>query len=124
MRRVPQRATLEPMSAADGLLGRISTLLESPESRDDAAQLERILTDGYAHALSLEAETWRLQKQLGKATAAATRGDAASHEELSRLATRLEAHDGTLEQLRALLVRLRERHSLAASSARARAAGF
>ena len=30
---------------------------------DDPAQLERTLTDGYARALALEAERWRLQQR-------------------------------------------------------------
>jgi hypothetical protein len=106
------------MAAPDPLLTRISTLLAEPASCDDPARLERTLTDGYARALSLEAEKSRLQKQLGKATAALSRGEAVARDELSRLAERLEAQDGSLLQLRALLVRLRQRHSVAARSAK------
>jgi hypothetical protein len=107
------------MTGSEGLLDEISTLLAGPEARDDPAQLERTLTDGYAHALSLEAEKWRLEKQIGKVTAAVGRGDLASRDELTALARRLEVQDGSLSQLRALLVRLRQRHSAAARSARA-----
>jgi hypothetical protein len=106
------------MAPPEALLDRISTLLARPEGRDDPAQLERTLTDGYAHALSLEAEKSRLQKQLGKATAAAGRGDAGSRDELRRLAERLEAQDGSLVQLRGQLARLRQRHSRVARSLR------
>jgi hypothetical protein len=85
-------------------------------SGDDPAVIERTLTDGYARALNLEAEKWRLQKQMGEMSASADRD---SSKELVVLAKKLEAQDGSLAQLRALLVRLRERHSVATRAAAA-----
>jgi hypothetical protein len=104
------------MATPDPLLDEITTLLDAPAGRDDPARIERTLTDGYARALTLEAEKSRLQRQLGEVTAAADR-DAGT--QFVELAKRLEAKDGSLVQLRTLLVRLRERHSLAARLAAA-----
>jgi hypothetical protein len=72
----------------------------------DAAidRLEETLTAGYAHALALEAEQWRLERRLGQA--AREVGDA---EELARVAQLLAAVEGELGHLRALLGSLRDR---------------
>lgn len=72
----------------------------------DAAidHLEETLTAGYAHALALEAEQWRLERRLGKAAREA--GDTA---ELADVAQLLAAVEGELSHLRALLGSLRDR---------------
>ena len=49
------------------LLERITDLLDAPQR--DFELLERTLTDGYARALTLEAEQLRLQGQLAAAEA-------------------------------------------------------
>ena len=49
------------------LLERINGLIDTPER--DSELLERTLTDGYARALTLEAEQLRLQRQLAAAEA-------------------------------------------------------
>jgi hypothetical protein len=54
----------QPMSE---LIERITELIESPER--DAELLEQTLTDGYARALSLEAEQQRLERRLAEARA-------------------------------------------------------
>lgn len=105
------------MGTNDPLLVEITSLLDAPVTRDDPAVIERTLTDGYARALNLEAEKWRLQKQMGEMSAS---GDRDASTELVALAKKLEAQDGSLAQLRALLVRLRERHSLATRAAAAK----
>ena len=102
------------MSTPDPLLTEITTLLDAPVGRDDPERLERTLTDGYARALNLETEKSRLQRQMSRMSAA---GDRDAGAELVALARRLEAQDGSLDELRALLARLRERHSLAARAA-------
>ena len=85
------------------LLGRIETMLADPVG--DRSQVERTLTDGYAHALALEAEGRRLQAQL-----AILAHDAESHShELSVIAHRLDGTTAELERLRAVLVRLKQR---------------
>jgi hypothetical protein len=74
----------------------------------DIARIERTLTDGYAKALSLEAERWRLEKQIGEVAASIARGEEAKKaRELSSLAKRLEASDCDLTRLRGLLASLR-----------------
>jgi len=89
------------------LFDEIDALLVDPAS-GDLAKIERTLTDGYAQALSLEGERWRLEKRLGEVAATLESGDAsAKTKELSSLAKRLEVSDGALSRLRALLVDLR-----------------
>ena len=102
------------MSTPDPLLTEIATLLDAPAGRDDPERLERTLTDGYARALNLEAEKSRLERRISQMSAA---GDEDASAELVDLARRVEAKDGSLDELRALLVRLRQRHSVAARAA-------
>jgi ABC-type phosphate transport system auxiliary subunit len=86
---------------------KIEGLLRAPTSGADAptvAHLEETLTDGYARALVLEAERWRLERRLGQA-ARELEHDAAAGvaEEMGSLARRLETTDGELTKLRSLL---------------------
>jgi hypothetical protein len=77
----------------------------------DLDQVERTLTDGYAAALSIEAETRRLERRLAEAAGAMEGGDTDSKaRELSSLARRLTGRKGDLASLRALLTELR-RHA-------------
>jgi chromosome segregation ATPase len=99
------------------LFEKINELLSTPEG--DIAQIERTLTDGYASALSLEAEHLRLRKRIGEVAATLERGDAMKKtKELSSLAKRLEASDGALARLRGELANLR-RHADAVRAATA-----
>ena len=91
------------------LVDRIQTLIES-EARD-LDQIERTLTDGYAAALSLEAERWRIERRIAEVTQGIQRGDTAKKaRELASLSQRLDGNAGTLARLRAMLVELR-RHA-------------
>jgi septal ring factor EnvC (AmiA/AmiB activator) len=84
----------------------IGELLASPPS--DVTLVERTLTDGYAAALTLEAERSRLQKQLGAVVASMEQDDARRKSRaLSELAREVERADHELATLRVLLVRLR-----------------
>jgi hypothetical protein len=91
----------------------IRTLLEAPNTGDDAPSLDHIehtLTEGYARALALEAERWRIERQL--ADVATRLGNEITDEdasELARLGERLSNADGDLNKLRTLLVALRSR---------------
>jgi hypothetical protein len=76
------------------------------------ARLEETLTEGYAQALALEAERWRLERRLGEM---AREGGADVGEELQSLGKRLTNADSALVELRALLGSLHAR----ARSARA-----
>jgi len=91
------------------LCGQISALIAA--SADDLEEIERILTDGYAHALVLEAEKWRLEKRMGEVAQGLQRGDTAKKvRELSTLAKQVDANAGALAELRSLLADLR-RHA-------------
>jgi hypothetical protein len=91
----------------------IQSLLEVPLSGENAPSLDDIehtLTAGYARALALEAERWRLERQI--AEVASSLGHESSPPQTSELATlgrRLSDADGSLMQLRALLSSLRTR---------------
>ena len=69
------------------------------------ARMEDTLTEGYAQALALEAERWRLERRIGEVA----REGSTDLEELRTLGTRLSDADGELATLRTLLGRLHER---------------
>jgi hypothetical protein len=106
----------------DNVIEAIQALLAAPEHGDLAA-LERTLTDGYAKALTLEAERWRVERRIGEVAATVGGGDATEKtQEIVALAQRLEASDADLASLRNLLASLRLRTDAArASAARATA---
>jgi hypothetical protein len=91
----------------------IRTLLEAPPTGEDAPSLDDIehtLTAGYARALALEAERWRLERRI--AEVAAKLGKESSDprtSELANLGQRLSDADGNLTDLRGLLSSLRTR---------------
>ena len=91
----------------------IRTLLEAPPAGDNAPSLDAIehtLTAGYARALALEAERWRLERRIAEVAAhlgAKPQDD--EHDELTELGQRLSAADGDLTLLRRLLASLRSR---------------
>jgi hypothetical protein len=70
------------------------------------ARMEDTLTEGYAKALALEAERWRLERRIGEV---AREGRTDIGEELRSLGTRLTYADGELAKLRSLLGSLHER---------------
>ena len=97
------------------MLQQIEELLGAPKSGDAAptlASLEDTLTEGYAQALALEAERWRLEQRLGEVarTVGGPDPDFTSFaEELTLLAKRLTSADGELRSLRARLRSLQDR---------------
>ena len=70
------------------------------------AHMEDTLTEGYAKALALEAERWRLERRLGEV---AREGRPDVGDELRTLGIRLTRADGELATLRSLLGSLHER---------------
>jgi hypothetical protein len=70
------------------------------------ARLEDTLTEGYARALAIEAERWRLERRIGEV---AREGRSDVSEELRSLGTQLTRADGELVELRSLLGTLHER---------------
>jgi hypothetical protein len=90
------------------LLDEISALMDAPNV--DRARVERTLTDGYAHALALEAERVRLQKRVQTVTEGLNRGDGAiKTRELTALARQLDGNAVDLSNLRGVLAALRRR---------------
>jgi hypothetical protein len=89
---------------------RINVLLARLERGDypDRARLENTLTDGYACALSLDAECHRIERRIAEHAAQVT-GDRAEElaQELSALARLLSDRRGELHSLRDLLAVLR-----------------
>jgi hypothetical protein len=95
------------------LLTEIADLLDQAEVDDDLSRIERTLTDGYAHALTLEAERTSLERQVLRLSLELDEGGGASRGEVKALARRLRACDDSCERLRGELVRLKRRHSSA-----------
>jgi hypothetical protein len=91
------------------LLEKINALISAPTR--DLDTIERTLTDGYAYALSLEAEKWRLEKRISEVAQSLQRGNTAEKaRELATLANRVEGNVGDLVALRSVLADLR-RHA-------------
>ncbi len=108
-RSVVQDAYSGVVGEHEAVIDEINAVLAS--SLDDRARMERMLTDGYAHALSLEAERSRVLKELRALAAASQGGDLEEKtRELSELARRIELQDVELTRLRELLVRLRAQY--------------
>jgi hypothetical protein len=94
-----------------GLLEQIDAVLEetSPSDDPDVDRIEHTLTDGYARALQIEGERWRLERKIGEVARMIAGGDAADRaEELSELAQRLASANGDLRTLRSRLLELRQ----------------
>ena len=85
------------------MLDQIEELLGAEEPT--LARMEDTLTEGYAQALAIEAERWRLERRIGEVA----REGPTDFEELRSLGTRLADADGELATLRTLLGRLHER---------------
>lgn len=97
------------------LFEEIRQLISAPSAGADApplARLEETLTVGYARALALEGERWRIERRIGE-VAGKLRDDRSDlrTEEIATLAERLSDADGELSRLRGLLSSLRIRAS-------------
>ena len=103
----------QPRRSPSLIQDEIRSLLDAPPDGEDAPTIDAIehtLTAGYARALALEAERWRLERRI--ATVAAELGGKSQddeHSELTQLGQRLAAADGDLGKLRGLLSSLRSR---------------
>ena len=93
----------------------IRDLLTAPKPVVQKSFLERLdttLTDGYAHALQLEAERWRIERRIAEVVAALPAQSEPTHDpELAALSERLASANESIHALRALLTSLRERRS-------------
>jgi hypothetical protein len=93
----------------------IRELLTAPEPSETTPFLERLdatLTAGYAHALQLEAERWRLERRIGDVAAGLeNHHDGADVNELASLARKLASVNEKVASLRTLLTSLRDRRT-------------
>jgi chromosome segregation ATPase len=108
--RLPDNRALTTV-AADTMTQQIEKLLGA--DAPTLARLEETLTEGYAQALALEAERWRLERRLGEM--AREGGDVG--EELQSLGKRLTSADSELAELRMLLGSLQARTRSARAAA-------
>src|SRR6476469_402477 len=90
--RLPDNRGL-PTVAADTMMQQIEKLLGA--DAPTLARLEETLTEGYAQALALEAERWRLERRLGELARA---GGTDVAEEGRSLGVRLTSADGELAE--------------------------
>jgi septation ring formation regulator EzrA len=105
--------------AIPALLEQIDKLLASTSSEepDVLAHIERTLTDGYAHALSLEAKRLRLQRRMSELAGELHEGNQElKARELGQLSRQLTQNGEELDQLRGTLSQLRERATAVRSS--------
>ncbi len=95
------------------LLEQIDELLAEPSPTKEPAtlaRLERTLTDGYAYALGLEAERWRLERRMSELASELNDGNQElKARELALLSDRLSSNAGELSCLRGTLMQLRAR---------------
>jgi ABC-type phosphate transport system auxiliary subunit len=94
------------------LLEQIDELLADPSTEEPAtlARLERTLTDGYAHALALEAERWRLERRMSElAGELDDDNQELKAKELACVSSRLSSNASMLASLRGTLSQLRAR---------------
>jgi ABC-type phosphate transport system auxiliary subunit len=93
------------------LLEQIDDLLAHPTSVEEPAtlaRLERTLTDGYAHALSLEAERLRLERRMSELAGELNDGNQEQKtEELVQVSRRIVGTSEEIERLRDTLSQLR-----------------
>ena len=106
--------------AIPDLFEQIDELLADPApSREPAtlARLERTLTDGYAHALSLEAERMRLERRMSELAGELHDGNHEQKaEELVQVSRRITGARAEVERLRGTLTKLRARAMAARSN--------
>src|SRR5947207_10208899 len=95
-RRAKNRRAGEVMDErCEQVCEQISALIAAPTR--DLEEIEHVLTDGYAQALLVEAEKWRLEKRMGEVAQDLQRGDTAKKvRELSTLAKQVDANAGEL----------------------------
>jgi hypothetical protein len=99
----------------------IRTLLDAPEAGDGAptlAHIEDLLTAGYARAMAIEGEQWRLQRRLvDVAVRLAEEYNELQARELRKLARELRDVEEDLAGIQALIRSLRARANEARDAA-------
>jgi hypothetical protein len=107
------------MTDVNPIIAEIEALLDddAPRALDE---IEDTLTSGYAAALALESERWRIERRISE-VASALGGEAGFElhraDEIVGLAQQLSGADADLVRLRQILVALRERADAARAAA-------
>ena len=98
------------MTDVHPIFAEIEALLDDSTPRR-VDEIEDTLTSGYAAALALEAERWRIERRISDTAAelASSDGEASGAQELAGLAHRLKGNDADLTRLRGMLESLRDR---------------
>ena len=102
------------MNTEHPIFAEIAALLDGGVTGRSVEELEDTLTTGYAAALELEGERWRLERRIKQTAALLGDGiDRARSQDLATLARRLDSADADLSRLRGLLGSLREQAAAA-----------
>src|SRR5204862_7782056 len=94
--RILVRAALELPAM---ILEEIRTLLDAPPVGENAPSIDAVehtLTAGYASALALEAERWRLERRIAEVASKLAEARETQHSELANLGQRRSTADGDL----------------------------
>jgi hypothetical protein len=96
------------MADENPIFAEIDALL-TERAKPGLDQLEDTLTSGYAAALALEAERWRIERRISEVAALLGDGQRGGTKEIVKLAERLNIADADLARLRGMLTTLRDR---------------
>ncbi len=108
------------MTDVNPIIAEIEAVLDDEIAPRALDEIEDTLTSGYAAALALEGERWRIERritELAAALGAETDFELHRTEEIVGLAQRLSAADAELVRLREVLGSLRERADAARAAA-------
>jgi len=104
------------MTDENPIFAEIEALL-SERAKPGLDQLEDTLTSGYAAALALEAERWRIERRISEVASLLGDGQRGGTKEIVKLAERLNVADADLARLRGMLTTLRVRADAARAAA-------
>jgi hypothetical protein len=105
------------MAEENPIFAEIEALL-AERDKPGLDRLEDTLTSGYAAALALEAERWRIERRISEVAALLGEGQqSGGTKEIVGLAERLNVADADLARLRGMLARLRDRTDAARAAA-------
>ena len=108
------------MTDVNPIIAEIEALLDDDIAPRALDEIEDTLTSGYAAALALEAERWRIERRIAELAAelgGETDFELHRAEEIVELAQRLSAADADLARIREMLGSLRERADAARAAA-------
>lgn len=108
------------MTDVTAIIAQIEAVLDDESAPRALDEIEDTLTSGYAAALALEADRWRIERRLTEVAAelgGETDFELHRAEEIVGLAQRLSSADAELGRLREVLDALRERADAARAAA-------